>query len=392
MSLKLMKFWIVVLLFFILSHSFAQRWRYCLLVAPESYPLRWREREPPDADMVAMPPGLDTRRTIPTSPGCYKVGKSGFWLSYSVEDAGLVGGLFVVVWDEITVETVWQRYYYPVWREGVVSLDGLVLPSYITVLGFQVVWLGYGSMFTRFTVFVVLDEPKAPMNPAWISVLRISCQWARGESTVEGAARKLTMELHRNGNYNGGELAYTRYPSDPDTGEYFYLRAYLEDDLGRGRYWGQCNDFADFLTCLITSVGTPRSVQRTHPLVTIRRITDLPNGNPGYLLVFETNPLDAAPTGPSSWDGQSSWAYHQFCLDWANNEVWDGSIAFILDSFVFGLPREPDYRNHLVLRYIFLDLMTRQEVRIDDPSFFWQPTPSPSGFIPGVYASALPSK
>jgi hypothetical protein len=387
-----MKFWIVALLFFIPSHSFAQRWRYCLLVAPESYPLRWGEREPPDADMVAMPPGLDTRRTIPTSPGCYKVGKSGFWLSYSVEDAGLVGGLFVVVWDEITGETVWQRYYYPVWREGVVSLDGLVLPSYITVLGFQVVWLGYGSMFTRFTVFVVLDEPKAPMNPAWVSVLRISCQWARGESTVEGAARKLTMELHRNGNYNGGELAYTRYPSDPDTGEYFYLRAYLEDDLGRGRYWGQCNDFADFLTCLITSVGTPRSVQRTHPLVTIRRITDLPNGNPGYLLVFETNPLDAAPTGPSSWDGQSSWAYHQFCLDWANNEVWDGSIAFILDSFVFGLPREPDYRNHLVLRYIFLDLMTRQEVRIDDPSFFWQPTPSPSGFIPGVYASALPSK
>jgi hypothetical protein len=392
LHLKLMKFWIVALLFFIPSHSFAQRWRYCLLVAPESYPLRWGEREPPDADMVAMPPGLDTRRTIPTSPGCYKVGKSGFWLSYSVEDAGLVGGLFVVVWDEITGETVWQRYYYPVWREGVVSLDGLVLPSYITVLGFQVVWLGYGSMFTRFTVFVVLDEPKAPMNPAWVSVLRISCQWARGESTVEGAARKLTMELHRNGNYNGGELAYTRYPSDPDTGEYFYLRAYLEDDLGRGRYWGQCNDFADFLTCLITSVGTPRSVQRTHPLVTIRRITDLPNGNPGYLLVFETNPLDAAPTGPSSWDGQSSWAYHQFCLDWANNEVWDGSIAFILDSFVFGLPREPDYRNHLVLRYIFLDLMTRQEVRIDDPSFFWQPTPSPSGFIPGVYASALPSK
>jgi hypothetical protein len=392
LHLKLMKFWIVALLFFIPSHSFAQRWRYCLLVAPESYPLRWGEREPPNADMVAMPPSLDTSRTIPTSPGCYKVGKSGFWLSYSVEDAGLVGGLFVVVWDEITGEAVWQRYYYPVWREGVVSLDGLVLPSYITVLGFQVVWLGYGSMFTRFTVFVVLDEPKAPMNPAWVSVLRISCQWARGESTVEGAARKLTMELHRNGNYNGGELAYTRYPSDPDTGEYFYLRAYLEDDLGRGRYWGQCNDFADFLTCLITSVGTPRSVQRTHPLVTIRRITDLPNGNPGYLLVFETNPLDAAPTGPSSWDGQSSWAYHQFCLDWANNEVWDGSIAFILDSFVFGLPREPDYRNHLVLRYIFLDLMTRQEVRIDDPSFFWQPTPSPSGFIPGVYASALPSK
>jgi hypothetical protein len=193
LHLKLMKFWIVALLFFIPSHSFAQRWRYCLLVAPESYPLRWGEREPPNADMVAMPPGLDTSRTIPTSPGCYKVGKSGFWLSYSVEDAGLVGGLFVVVWDEITGETVWQRYYYPVWREGVVSLDGLVLPSYITVLGFQVVWLGYGSMFTRFTVFVVLDEPKAPMNPAWVSVLRYSCRWARGTSNLDDAAQAITF-------------------------------------------------------------------------------------------------------------------------------------------------------------------------------------------------------
>jgi hypothetical protein len=38
-----------------------------------------------------------------------------FWLSYSVEDAGLIGGLFVVVWDEITGETVWQRYYSSVW-------------------------------------------------------------------------------------------------------------------------------------------------------------------------------------------------------------------------------------------------------------------------------------
>ena len=105
---NLTKFWIVALLFVIPSHSFAQRWRYCLLVTPESYPLRWGEVEPPDADMVAMPPGLDTNRTIPTSPGCYKVGTSGFVLYYSVEDAGLVGGLFVIVWDEITGETVWE--------------------------------------------------------------------------------------------------------------------------------------------------------------------------------------------------------------------------------------------------------------------------------------------
>ena len=373
------------------------------------YPLRWGEREPIEDDLVKpYPPPIWANGYA----ACFKRGSQiTLRLIRRQGDPEVQGWkvLYAELRSKVTGEVYWKhgesRMLGPnetytlgsvpefiEWAELRGSVIMMVGPPSEPEPGGSETSLLVQTIDRVTEIFVVLDEPKAPMDPAWVSVLRISCQWARGESTVEGAARKLTMELHRNGNYNGGELAYTRYPSDPDTGEYFYLRAYLEDDLGRGRYWGQCNDFADFLTCLITSVGTPRSVQRTHPLVTIRRITDLPNGNPGYLLVFETNPLDAAPTGPSSWDGQSSWAYHQFCLDWANNEVWDGSIAFILDSFVFGLPREPDYRNHLVLRYIFLDLMTRQEVRIDDPSFFWQPTPSPSGFIPGVYASALPSK
>ena len=140
-------------------------------------------------------------------------------------------------------------------------------------------------------VFIVLDEPKAPMSPARVSVLRKSCDWAKGESTQDGAARKLTIELHKNGNYDGGLEAYTRLPSDPDTGETLYLMEYLKT----GRFEGQCNDFADFLVYLMTSVGIPRAAQRTHPLVNSCRIVTLPNGNQGLLLGFETRPLDAAP-------------------------------------------------------------------------------------------------
>jgi hypothetical protein len=250
-------------------------------------------------------------------------------------------------------------------------------------------------------VFIVLDAPKAPMSPAWVSVLRISCRWARGESTEERAARKLTERLHKEGNYNGGQLAYTRLPPDSDTGEDFYLRAFLKDDLGEGPYWGQCNDFADFLVCLMTSVGIQRSAQRTHSLVNSRRVTTLPNGNSGPLLGFHTHPLDAAPTGDRGYNKEAEWSYHQFCLDWGSMQVWDGSIAFLPQNwqpgdpvtgqvFVLGMPREPDYRDRLVKYYIFLDLVTGQEVMIYDPSFFWQPTPSPSGLIPNVYASALP--
>jgi hypothetical protein len=305
--------------------------------------------------MVAMPPGLNTRRTIPTSPGCYKVGKSGFWLSYSVEDAGLVGGLFVVVWDEITGETVWQRYYYPVWREGVVSLDGLVLPSYITVLGFQVVWLGYGSMFTRFTVFVVLDEPKAPMNPAWVSVLRISCQWARGESTVEGAAIALTQKLWENGHYNGGNPGYTRYFRDAnglpiDDRERFYLKAFLEDPWFP---YGQCNDFADFLVCLMTSVGVPiDKARRTHQLL----LTDDTN--------FRTNWITPAGQAPT----KAEWTYHQFVF---TDRVWDGCLTLgEYGNFVVGMNFD-SYKTGLVEAILRYD---------------WQSAPPAGWFIPEVSA------
>jgi len=388
LHLKLMKFWIVALLFFIPSHSFAQRWRYCLLVAPESYPLRWGEREPPNADMVAMPPGLDTRRTIPTSPGCYKVGKSGFWLSYSVEDAGLVGGLF---WDEITGEAVWQRYYYPVWREGVVSLDGLVLPSYITVLGFQVVWLGYGSMFTRFTVFVVLDEPKEPMNPAWVSVLRISCQWARGESTVEGAARKLTEMTHQNTTYDTEALLFC-YPPLPDQGEYFYLKLFLNRGMR-----GQCNEIADFLCCLMTSVGIRASVQRTNRRPFPKEAAFWTN----KLLIRELR------EGELLTYRHHRWHYHQYVLfNCSPQSVYDGTVRFhptvvhpyyphqapdygyVVGWVRGGVPSDGDwaraettYRRFLVSPYIPLS---------DPPQTYtilWEPTPEPSGFIPAVYAS-----
>jgi hypothetical protein len=209
--------------------------------------------------MVAMPPGLDTSRTIPTSPGCYKVGKSGFWLSYSVEDAGLVGGLFVVVWDEITGEAVWQRYYYPVWREGVVSLDGLVLPSYITVLGFQVVWLGYGSMFTRFTIFVVLDAPKPPMSPAWVSLLRYSCRWARGTNNLDDAAQAITFGVF----FQRPGFAYPRdTASHWLNGTTFMLKALL-DEWNAGRWTdGNCADVSCLTMLALCSVGLDFSVRQ----------------------------------------------------------------------------------------------------------------------------------
>ncbi len=358
------------------------------------YPLRWGQTEGSE-DLITPVNALG-------NPLCVKMGTG--WSAY------LEGGGNLLGWKVSSARLrslVDGTVYFTVNDPGVGNLKPAGqpyplpdLPAHVDHAQLEIsyvihYWGAWGPVYYltpiySSEVFVVLDAPKAPMNPAWVSILRRSCQWARGESTPEGAARRLTRELHRNGNYNGGRRAYTRHPPDPDTGEYFYLRAYLEDNLRRGPYWGQCNDFADFLVCLITSVGISRSAQRTHPLVNSRRITTLPNGNQGLLLGFDTHPLDAAPTGSSQYDGQASWSYHQFCLD-GEVRVWDGNIAFLPGpTFVLGIAREPDYRDQLIVRYVFQDLVTGQIVEVNAPSFFWQPTPSPSGFIPDVYASPLP--
>jgi len=220
-------------------------------------------------------------------------------------------------------------------------------------------WEGYHDFVQE--MFIVLDAPKAPMDPAWVNVLRISCNWARGESTPDGAANMLTEKLWLNGTYNGGYLAFTRYVCDgsgnipSDASEYFYLKAFIDNG-----FVGACTDFADFLVCLITSVGAFQvAAQRTNPL--------------GLGWWFQTEVID--PAGDLYGPRRYRWEVHQFCIYGGN--VWDGCIAFV-SGFPAGppkgLPRDTTYRNGLVDYY---------------GSGQWQPTPS-GGFLPGVYASTPP--
>jgi hypothetical protein len=173
----------------------------------------------------------------------------------------------------------------------------------------------------RSEVFVVLDAPKAPMDPAWVSVLRYSCWWASQAQDAPTAARKVTNALHLWGAYNGGVTAFTS--NETDIWELFHLRDFIQSGL-----MGQCNDFADFLLCLQTSLGVSGlKVQRTHALF-----------NRGFSLVghqvtvvsFTTNRIDVAPWGTNGGtdpnDGIVTWVYHQYCLNVASSLVWDGAL------------------------------------------------------------------
>ncbi len=204
-------------------------------------------------------------------------------------------------------------------------------------------------------IFTVLDEPKAPMNPAWVSVLRISCSWARGETTAEGTAIALTQRLWENGHYNGGYPGYTRYFRDAnglpiDNRERFYLRAFLEDPWFP---YGQCNDFADFLVCLMTSVGVPiDKARRTHQLL----LTDDTN--------FRTNWITPAGQAPT----KAEWTYHQFVF---TDRVWDGCLTLgEYGNFVIGMDFD-GYKSGLVEAILRYD---------------WQSAPPAGWFVPEVSA------
>ncbi len=207
-------------------------------------------------------------------------------------------------------------------KQGQVTLEGFVLPNYITLLGFQVTWNGYGIMFTRFDVFVVLDAPKAPMDPAWVSVLRISCVWARKMSTWKAAANKLQNEVFNNCEY--ASRFFHRFEGWQDTEigresteEIFYLKAFLSQPEPRK---GNCNALTNFLCCLMTSVGVNAIVQRTNRIV-------LKSGEGVGRWTFRTKLIRPARW---LWDGYGQWGYHQFVLiEIEGNRIWDGKSLWI---------------------------------------------------------------
>lgn len=305
-----------------------------------------------------MPSGLDTSRTIPTSPDCYKVGTSGFSLAYSVEDQVEFGDLVVVVWDQVTGSIIWQRTYGFVTRQGQMALEGFVLPSYITLVGFQVTWNGSGSIFTRFNVFVVLDAPKAPMDPAWVSLLRYSCWWGRFKSNFNDAAQAITFGVffQRPGFAYPRDTAARWVIGNPPT---FMLKALL-DKWNAGEWTkGNCVDVSYLTMLALCSVGLDFSTRQLTgsllppPPACGRSDCPPPWEDPVATEHFHTNdvcPIGSDPTVDWTYKWWA-WAWHQICVLTGAPEVdariWDPTAAQKEDLSGNGYRNPPaDHPNH----------------------------------------------
>ena len=130
------------------------------------------------------------------------------------------------------------------------------------------------------------------------------------------------------------------------TGETFHLKSFLADPAPPN---GECEDFADFLVCLSTSVGaSAMKSQRSNPLNSL-----------GFWYRSLT---------PAHGVLQADWfRYHEFGL--LTLAVWDGCIKFPTTGVPKGWDRDSTYYNRLVDHYVF-------------PST-WTVTPI-SGFTPAV--------
>ncbi|GEM_PF-680997 len=243
-------------------------------------------------------------------------------------------------------------------------------------------------------VFIVLDTPKAPMSPAWVSVLKHACVWARYKATNDDAAEALTKKLWDIGAYNGGGIAYTspqliippQQPDDPEKYQKFYLKSFLAgkwngiNNIGPFPS-GQCDDFADFLQCLMTSVGG-------HPLK-IRRTLASSNYNSG--LVFWTRPIIAAHQSDPMLRNRGSipWVYHQFPVLESDAFVWDGCLVFsptvTAKDYVIKVKLDTGTENYET------GLIDFSKTRNNgNPTYNWLLSPNNSGIVPEVTTETGP--
>ena len=200
-------------------------------------------------------------------------------------------------------------------------------------------------------VFLVLDEPKAPMDPAWVNVLRKSCRWARTKTTAQDAADILTSSLLQNGVYDYTQQYYTR--NETDAGEDFYVSAFIENGME-----GQCNDFGDFVVCLSTSVSAHEMrAQRTYSL-TVAHGHPLQGPSPPWWAI-QTTTLKPAPLTPGQ-EGQSyRFMYHQFGV--FESSVWDGSSFFVGNGGMALGWSTSEYKSKLIKHYWKYDPDPKEE-------------------------------
>ncbi|MFA0730832.1 MAG: hypothetical protein LKKZDAJK_001434 [Candidatus Fervidibacter sp.] len=208
-------------------------------------------------------------------------------------------------------------------------------------------------------IFTVLDAPKPPMSPAWVSLLRYSCRWARGTSNLDDAAQAITFGVF----FQRPGLAYPRdTASHWLNGTTFMLKALL-DEWNAGRWTdGNCADVSCLTMLALCSVGLDFSVRQLTgtllpPPPYCGRNCPPPWEDGPIGFHFHTHDICSIGSDPTvDWTYKWwAWGWHQVCVltgapDPPSNDagIWDPTAAQKEDLNGNGYRNPPAHHpNHL---------------------------------------------
>lgn len=188
-------------------------------------------------------------------------------------------------------------------------------------------------------IFIVLELPQYPwtingQSEPWVEALEKACNWAKGKTTPEDAAKKIVKKLFKNvGGLYDTDWGVPYYPWSWTDFTKFALSDFLENipDVGVVN----CYDMGKSLVTLSNVLGCGLTYRYSNPFGYVNCIYAIGRGwtnNPFY-----TNPeplynIDPHPLVPGDWswdEGRSYFGNHAFAS--LNDRIFDACLTVDTD-------------------------------------------------------------
>jgi hypothetical protein len=207
-----------------------------------------------------------------------------------------------------------------------------------------------GSGFTANTLtrtteqhlYVILEEPQAPMSLPWAGVLEYACEWAEGEYDIEEATSRITEHLYLCGfNYNIAPK-YTGYTSN-----YFKITKFLLDLEDPESKEVNCLDMARAVVTFSNAIGFSLKV-----FDYVSNLSD-DHGFPVNFIdpIGISNPTNN-PFPPSSSQiindcRTGGFTYHAFAMTPSESQIipfkaWDATLRIDVDNDPDNVGHDPE--------------------------------------------------
>ncbi|MFN8206298.1 MAG: hypothetical protein U0T82_02670 [Bacteroidales bacterium] len=237
-------------------------------------------------------------------------------------------------------------YYNYAYIPGTVIEIPIPITNYISKYHFTWEWTitaipicNTGAGFTANTLtrtteqhlYVILEDPQAPMNPPWAGVLEYACEWAEEESYIEDAITKITEHLYSSGyNYSSDGGATYSHKNSVEKPFHFNVSQMVIDFLDPEGITVNCLDMARAVTTLGNAIGANLQVIKfsrkinNDRLIPVNYIDPIGSYPPTNSPFFRYDSTDCRIGG---------FNFHAFAQMPIDTLVWDATLRYDIDEY-----------------------------------------------------------